>query len=86
MRVSSALEAGTVWVNQYNVLNNNVPFGGKRQSGIGVCCILLLDDRLITQLAFCISGRELGSYALDEYTSVKAVHWNFGEKLDWPLF
>lgn len=64
MRVSSALEAGTVWVNQYNLLNNNVPFGGKKQSGI---------------------GRELGSYALDEYTSVKAIHWNFGEKLDWPL-
>ncbi|KIM90700.1 hypothetical protein PILCRDRAFT_973 [Piloderma croceum F 1598] len=65
MRVSTALEAGTVWVNQYNVLNNNVPFGGKHQSGI---------------------GRELGSYALEEYTSVKAVHWNFGEKADWPLF
>ncbi|KAL5508448.1 hypothetical protein ACEPAH_6067 [Sanghuangporus vaninii] len=64
MRVSSALEAGTVWVNQYNILNNNVPFGGKKQSGI---------------------GRELGSYALEEYTSVKAVHWNFGEKLDWPF-
>lgn len=64
MRVSSALEAGTVWVNQYNILNNNVPFGGKKQSGI---------------------GRELGSYALEEYTSVKAVHWNFGEKLEWPL-
>ncbi|KIJ70182.1 hypothetical protein HYDPIDRAFT_104857 [Hydnomerulius pinastri MD-312] len=64
MRVSSALEAGTVWVNQYNLLNNNVPFGGKKQSGI---------------------GRELGSYALEEYTSVKAVHWNFGDKLDWPL-
>jgi len=64
MRVSSALEAGTVWVNQYNMLNNNVPFGGKKQSGI---------------------GRELGSHALEEYTSVKAVHWNFGEKLDWPL-
>jgi aldehyde dehydrogenase (NAD+) len=64
MRVSSALEAGTVWVNQYNVLNNNVPFGGKKQSGI---------------------GRELGSYALEEYTSVKAVHWNFGETLEWPL-
>ncbi|KAF8076295.1 aldehyde dehydrogenase domain-containing protein [Lyophyllum atratum] len=64
MRVSSAFEAGTVWVNQYNILNNNVPFGGKKQSGI---------------------GRELGSYALEEYTSVKAVHWNFGEKLDWPL-
>lgn len=64
MRVSSALEAGTVWVNQYNLLYNNVPFGGKKQSGI---------------------GRELGSYALDEYTSVKAIHWNYGEKLDWPL-
>ncbi|KAI9063394.1 NAD-aldehyde dehydrogenase [Trametes sanguinea] len=64
MRVSQALEAGTVWVNQYNLLSNNVPFGGKKQSGI---------------------GRELGSYALEEYTSVKAVHWNYGEKLDWPL-
>ncbi|KAG1775587.1 aldehyde dehydrogenase family-domain-containing protein [Suillus placidus] len=47
MRVSSALEAGTVWINQYNLLNNNL--------------------------------------CLDEYTSVKAIHWNFGEKLDWPL-
>ncbi|KIK65357.1 hypothetical protein GYMLUDRAFT_38805 [Collybiopsis luxurians FD-317 M1] len=64
MRVSGLLEAGTVWVNQYNLLSNNVPFGGKKQSGI---------------------GRELGSYALEEYTSVKAVHWNIGEKLQWPL-
>lgn len=24
-----------VWVNQYNILHNNVPFGGKKQSGIG---------------------------------------------------
>jgi aldehyde dehydrogenase (NAD+) len=30
MRVSSALEAGTVWINQYNLLDNNVPFGGKK--------------------------------------------------------
>ncbi|KAI0254358.1 NAD-aldehyde dehydrogenase [Lactifluus subvellereus] len=63
-RVSSALEAGTVWVNQYNVLYNNVPFGGKKQSGI---------------------GRELGSHGLDEYISTKAVHWNYGEDLGWPL-
>ena len=26
-----------IWVNQYNVLYNNVPFGGKKQSGIGTC-------------------------------------------------
>jgi hypothetical protein len=25
-----------VWVNQYNILHNNVPFGGKKQSGIGM--------------------------------------------------
>jgi len=31
------------------------------------------------------AGRELGSYALEEYTSVKAVLWNFGEKIEWPL-
>ncbi|KAG9103605.1 hypothetical protein FRC06_009615 [Ceratobasidium sp. 370] len=59
-RVVNALDAGTVWVNQYNILHNNVPFGGYKQSGI---------------------GRELGSYALKEYTNVKAVHWNFGEKM-----
>ncbi|KAL4075938.1 aldehyde dehydrogenase domain-containing protein [Scleroderma yunnanense] len=64
MRVSSTLEAGTVWVNQYNILSDNVPFGGMKQSGI---------------------GRELGSYALKEYTEVKAVHWNFGEEPEWPL-
>ncbi|TFL05689.1 NAD-aldehyde dehydrogenase [Pterulicium gracile] len=64
MRVSSSLEAGTVWINEYNLLYPNVPFGGKKRSGI---------------------GRELGSYALEEYTSVKSVILNFGERLDWPL-
>lgn len=34
---------------------------------------------------FLLAGRELGSYALEEYTSVKAVHWNFGEKVDFPF-
>ena len=29
------LKSGTVWVNCYNVLNSNVPFGGFKQSGIG---------------------------------------------------
>ena len=32
--VSSCIEL-QVWVNQYNLLCNNVPFGGKKQSGIG---------------------------------------------------
>lgn len=30
-------------------------------------------------------GRELGMHALEEYISTKAVHFNYGEKLDWPL-
>jgi hypothetical protein len=30
-------------------------------------------------------GRELGGHALDEYISTKAVHWNYGENIEWPL-
>ncbi|KAL1933331.1 hypothetical protein VTP01DRAFT_7421 [Rhizomucor pusillus] len=33
--VANRLEAGTVWVNCYNQLDYNTPFGGYRQSGIG---------------------------------------------------
>ncbi|OJJ45066.1 hypothetical protein ASPZODRAFT_2110930 [Penicilliopsis zonata CBS 506.65] len=53
IRVSNALRAGTVWVNNYNMLSYQVPFGGFKESGI---------------------GRELGSYALENYTQIKAVH------------
>ncbi|KAL8682191.1 MAG: hypothetical protein Q9186_001728 [Xanthomendoza sp. 1 TL-2023] len=35
IRVSSALRAGTVWVNQYNMLHHTLPFGGYKESGIG---------------------------------------------------
>ncbi|KDQ14746.1 hypothetical protein BOTBODRAFT_32498 [Botryobasidium botryosum FD-172 SS1] len=59
MRVSSALQAGTVWINQYGVLSNAAPFGGYKQSGI---------------------GRELGSYALQEYTIVKTILWDYSGK------
>ncbi|KAI9260682.1 aldehyde dehydrogenase domain-containing protein [Phascolomyces articulosus] len=33
--VSNALEAGSVWVNCYNLVSENSPFGGYKQSGIG---------------------------------------------------
>ncbi|KAJ5819466.1 Aldehyde dehydrogenase [Penicillium riverlandense] len=52
IRVSNALKAGTVWVNNYNMLSYQAPFGGFKQSGL---------------------GRELGSYALDNYTQAKSV-------------
>jgi len=35
IRVSNALKAGTVWVNNYNMLHHQVPFGGYKESGIG---------------------------------------------------
>jgi len=54
-RVSQKLHAGTVWINCYNQLHPNVPFGGFKTSGI---------------------GRELGEYALANYTEVKSVHVN----------
>lgn len=53
-----------VWVNNYAILSNAVPFGGMKQSGF---------------------GRELGMDAIKEYTQIKAVHFNYGEELSWPL-
>jgi len=35
LRVANALHAGTVWVNSYNMLHHQVPFGGYKESGIG---------------------------------------------------
>ncbi|KAK5078190.1 aldehyde dehydrogenase (NAD(P)(+)) ald5 [Lithohypha guttulata] len=60
LRVSNALKAGTVWVNCYNMLSYQVPFGGFKESGI---------------------GRELGKYALSNYTQVKAVRMRLGGAL-----
>ncbi|KAK7049893.1 hypothetical protein VNI00_005323 [Paramarasmius palmivorus] len=60
LKTANRLKAGTAWVNCANTLNENVPFGGFKQSGI---------------------GRELGEYALHNYTAVKAVHVNLGIKM-----
>lgn len=60
LRVSNALKAGTVWVNNYNLLSHQVPFGGFKESGI---------------------GRELGKYALANYTNVKSVRIRLGDAL-----
>uniref|UniRef100_A0A672GMK0 Aldehyde dehydrogenase domain-containing protein n=1 Tax=Salarias fasciatus TaxID=181472 RepID=A0A672GMK0_SALFA len=52
LSVSAALETGTVWINCYNALHAQTPFGGYKMSG---------------------NGRELGEYALAEYSEVKTV-------------
>jgi aldehyde dehydrogenase (NAD+) len=63
-RITAALDAGTVWQNQYALLHAGVPFGGFKQSGI---------------------GRELGTYGLEAYTQVKAVHQNLTQTVEWPI-
>ncbi|RSH82124.1 aldehyde dehydrogenase (NAD(P)(+)) ald5 [Saitozyma podzolica] len=64
MRVTAALDAGTVWCNQYGMLHPGVPFGGFKMSGV---------------------GRELGTYGLEAYTQVKAVHQNLAMDMQWPI-
>ncbi len=38
MRVTAAVQAGTLWVNFYNILHWSLPFGGYKESGIGREC------------------------------------------------
>ncbi|XP_068954555.1 retinaldehyde dehydrogenase 3 isoform X2 [Petaurus breviceps papuanus] len=59
LKLASALESGTVWINCYNALYAQAPFGGFKMSG---------------------NGRELGEYALAEYTEVKTVTIKLNEK------
>ncbi len=35
LKLAKKLEAGTVWINEYHLLNPGMPFGGYNQSGIG---------------------------------------------------
>ncbi|KXS12586.1 putative Iad1-indole-3-acetaldehyde dehydrogenase [Gonapodya prolifera JEL478] len=55
IRVSSLLDAGTIWVNSWMDVHVNMPFGGYKESG---------------------QGRELGEYALNEWTQIKSVKIN----------
>lgn len=35
VRLVPRIEAGTVWVNAHNLPDQNMPFGGDKQSGLG---------------------------------------------------
>jgi len=52
MKVVNSIDAGSVWVNCYDHVTTQTPFGGFKRSG---------------------QGRELGEYALKQYTEVKCV-------------
>ncbi|EEP79876.1 aldehyde dehydrogenase [Uncinocarpus reesii 1704] len=60
IRVSNELKAGTVWVNSYNMISYQAPFGGFKESGM---------------------GRELGEYALNNYTEIKTVRIRLGDAM-----
>nr|AVR59242.1 aldehyde dehydrogenase 1 [Platynereis dumerilii] len=59
MAFAQALKGGSVWVNCWDEVFPQTPFGGFRQSGF---------------------GRELGEYALKEYTEVKTVTMKIPQK------
>lgn len=52
LKVANSIQSGTVWVNCYDYITPQTPFGGFKKSG---------------------HGREMGQYALQEYTEVKTV-------------
>ena len=55
IKLAHRLQAGTVWINSYNMFDATSPWGGYKHSGI---------------------GREMGRYALEQYTEVKSVWVN----------
>ncbi|MGF1573303.1 MAG: aldehyde dehydrogenase family protein [Sumerlaeia bacterium] len=55
-KLAAMINAGTVWVNCFNMFDAASPFGGYKQSGY---------------------GREMGKYALDNYTQTKSVWVRF---------
>ncbi|XP_021365246.1 aldehyde dehydrogenase, mitochondrial-like isoform X2 [Mizuhopecten yessoensis] len=59
MMFAQNVDAGSVWINCYDMITPQTPFGGFKQSG---------------------QGRELGEYALKEYTEVKTVTMMIPEK------
>lgn len=57
LRVTSALKAGTTWVNMYNFVHWSIPFGGYKESGIGrECGEAVLENYTQTKAVFFNMG------------------------------
>lgn len=57
MRYVPKIEAGTVWVNSHNIPDQNMPFGGRKQSGIGREHGSRALDNYLETKAVCIAYR-----------------------------
>lgn len=74
--MAHSLQAGTVWVNCYDIVAPQAPFGGFKQSGFGrelyFLCLFLY---LVTERPFLkqYTFFDRGEYAIHEYTEVKNV-------------
>jgi aldehyde dehydrogenase (NAD+) len=53
IELAKRIRTGTVWLNDYHLLNAHAPFGGFKQSGV---------------------GKEMGLYALKDFTEAKHIH------------
>lgn len=59
IRMSNALQAGTTWVNMYNLVHWSIPFGGYKQSGLGrECGQDVLENYLETKAVYFNMGIE----------------------------
>jgi len=91
IKMADGLKAGTVWVNSYNTLHWSLPFGGFKVChntySLDIYCtnIRIGKRNWPARLLSCsflhwsfanISYRELGKYALENYTQVKTVSIN----------
>lgn len=97
IEVSNALKAGTVWVNNYNRLHHQVPFGGYRESGSKSAYTRSIMRALLTlqqsvassakRMRYSLSRPWLGHTrltshrALDNYTQTKSVVIRLGDAL-----
>lgn len=85
LTTANALHAGTVWINQHNILEKNVPFGGYKREhpSLPIDTSRLIMETELTTSSFAVDlsaesgmGRELGEAALENYTEVKSIHIN----------
>jgi len=75
-RICNELEAGSLWINTYNICPSEIPFGGFKMSGkyFEKVNFLLLFHFIPLSLSHEGIGRENGLQVLEGYTQTKTVY------------